>query len=286
MDDMGMSLDDQEKVRLASDFVMLAPPGEFHQVLKVNVQILLDNDDLVEEGAVAQHDMDQFIRAKIGGYDDEVLITVHGDLGNGRFFDPRNEISFKFDHFTKEASDPQPYKGETDLRSWRDACDSALSAYHSCNLHSVCYVLHSCVWGNNRWPTDHYCVHESHQFESQNSWNGRYRSEWKFSVTGSNPQLVGVLKIQVHCYEDENVHLISRKDIKEDMHITVTQGAKSLIKMILKTEHLYQCAILENYETSLDDAFKALRRQFPYTRTKVDWDKIVGSNLGTEMQNA
>uniref|UniRef100_A0A672FAG2 F-actin-capping protein subunit alpha n=1 Tax=Salarias fasciatus TaxID=181472 RepID=A0A672FAG2_SALFA len=247
-------------------------------LLFLDVQILLDNDDLVEEGflsaAVAQHDMDQFIRAKIGGYDDEVLITVHGDLGNGRFFDPRNEISFKFDHFTKEASDPQPYKGETDLRSWRDACDSAL----------ICTVR---VYGEtiDGQQTIIACMRCRIFFFLR---NGRYRSEWKFSVTGSNPQLVGVLKIQVHCYEDENVHLISRKDIKEDMHITVrrAQGAKSLIKMILKTEHLYQCAILENYETSLDDAFKALRRQFPYTRTKVDWDKIVGSNLGTEMQNA
>ncbi|XP_076337862.1 F-actin-capping protein subunit alpha-like isoform X4 [Tachypleus tridentatus] len=214
-------ISDQEKVQIVSDFLLHAPPGEFNEVFN-DVRLLLNNDSILKEqafGAFAQYNKDQLTPVRIDGSKYTVLVTEYNDLGNSCFLDPRSQQSFKYDHLKKEPTQFQPHETEQIAESWRSVLEDAWTRYTEDHYrHGNCSVFGHEQDGNISLTA---CI-EDHNFQPKNYWNGRWRSVWTvtFPPVPGTVELRGLVKVQVHYYEDGNVQLVTSKEIKESLSVS------------------------------------------------------------------
>lgn len=85
----------------------------------------------------------------------------------------------------------------------------------------------------------------------------------------------GHCNTQVHYFEEGNVQLHTAKEMQLNIEGTDdTTRAKSIVRAIQEHEDKYQQELFQSSTTLSEGNFRALRRQLPMTRQKIDWDKV------------
>lgn len=89
--------------------------------------------------------------------------------------------------------------------------------------------------------------------------------------------------MSVHYYEDGNVALNTKKPVHVSS-LSTSSNAAAVIKEIGKVERAYQEELNRAFVGLSEGAFKGLRRQLPVTRQKVEWEKVGGYRLGSDLR--
>jgi capping protein alpha len=283
---MSEAVTSEEIVEIVTNFLLNSPPGEFMEVV-TDVRGLLTDESILNESAPAtfrEYNTDQMLQVQSPGNSHKFLITKFGEVSSGEYLDPRGRQVVHFDHIRQEVTGSRPIGSELDnsIESFRAAFDEKATEYTNEHYQNGTATIYGKKEGSSVVIT--VCI-SSARFNPNNFWNGRWRSVWtcKFSPSGGNVDISGVLKVNVHYYEDGNVQLNTETPIKTNASGSDARSlADAAVKAIDKAESNFHKSIETSYNTMGDTTFKALRRVLPITRTKIDWTKIQNLKSGGE----
>lgn len=208
----------------------------------------------------------------------QVLISKYNKVpSSNRYYDTQSSTSFEFDHTTSKASDVQSYTPETQHSSLIQSISRSLTSHfadHYPPTSSSAYLV--CATPEDGKVA---VLLSTTKSSPKNFISGRWRSAFFYDPTSSS--LSGDIKVNVHYYEDGNVALTTTKSVES---VSVGSDGSSIVRKIAAIENQYQEEVNRTIVGMNETSFKALRRQLPVTRQKVEWEKIRGYALGSDLK--
>jgi len=256
----------------------------FHEVV-TDVRKLLENDSLLNEIATdtfREYNTQQMLIVDAPDRSHKVLVTKFGEVSANEYLDPAGGQVFTFDHFKQEVSGSRDISGELNAEGepWRSALQSKLDEYIRNFYDRGAAAVYSTSGSSFQ-----VCI-SSALFNSNNFYNGRWRSSFAIKVSGGKATLEGTIKVHVHFYEGGNVQLNTNFNRKRE-----GLGAKDpaalageVVKAISEIEADFQNHLEISYDKMNKTTFKALRRALPVFATKITWAKITSYALGSDIQ--
>ncbi|KZT27390.1 F-actin capping protein, alpha subunit [Neolentinus lepideus HHB14362 ss-1] len=279
-------MDSAERIQAAAKFLLQSPPGEINDVLN-DVRNIISDDDSLQEGvlpALQEYNLAQFIIADVPGSEHQSIISEAAKLDgdDNRFLDPRSKTSFRFDHLSLEASDAQPVEPDADAEPFRAALESSTLAYLNSHFHEGVASVFATPGSSSTFTIQVV----ANKYNPSNFWSGRWRSAYIVDLEAKT--ISGKILVNVHYYEQGNVQLETNHTLTVPLPPAITPAnatasASKLLALIEEEEGKYQTSLNDAYTEMSEKTFKALRRALPLTRSKIDWDRVLGYKLGAEL---
>lgn len=277
-----------ERVQVASSFVLQSPPGEINDVLN-DVRVVVNDDESLEQGilpALRDYNLAQFITVDVPGTSHQTIVSDLARISctqdeEERFLDPRSKTSFRFDHLRLEASDSRPEELNPEAEPQRAALDSCAISYLAGHYHSGVVAVFP-AQSSNQFTVQIV----ANKYNPSNYWSGRWRSQ--YDIDFDNRTIQGRVLVNIHYYEQGNVQLETSHDLALSMPPAIasavpSSAASKIFALIEAEESRLQTSFNDAYHEMSEKAFKGLRRALPLTRQKMDWDKVMGYKLGAEL---
>ncbi|VVT54650.1 uncharacterized protein SAPINGB_P004182 [Magnusiomyces paraingens] len=263
---------------MASEFaakvIADAPPGELSNVLDDLDILSQEASGLTRniETAVAKYNVDQFTIVTLEGSKKTVLSPFN--QAEDLFFDPVLKKQFEYDHLAKKATNVSSYSTDVDVDDLHDS----VSRYVAEHFPS------SSGFGVFPQPDQTIAiVIVDSKYSAANYWNGRWRS-W-YLLDPASGSISGSVELDIHYFEDGNVRLTTRKEI--GFTVADAKDPPAVVAQIANYESEYQEELNRALVGLNEGPFKALRRQLPVTRSKMNWGSALGNyRLGKDIGGA
>ncbi|KAL7714138.1 F-actin-capping protein subunit alpha [Entamoeba marina] len=261
------TIPDKDIENTVNTFLNDAPCGEFVEVVK-DVKQLIQRDDILNTVVPT-------------AIENVFLLTPYNALPNSsmEYLDPVHSQIHTVDHYNLKVtgSRPMSVREQNSMETMRNALQQHLRSYTDEN-----YPHGTGVVFVNEQDNTFRIIISAAQIQTANFHSGNWRSEFVFKVPSSGSVSIdGSIRIQIHYYEDGNIQMSSKVDrkIRSTVAGSVEVTAKNIIKAISDNEAQLHTQMDQLFSTMNDSTFKALRRQLPVTKTKMNWANIQSQKM-------
>lgn len=195
-----------------------------------------------------------------------VIISKYTEQSATEFVDPINQKLVTFDHLSKQVTSSQPLTdalpGDEKLRN---AVQKKLNDYAKEFFPNGAAVV---------MPKDDKTftiIISAADFKVAQFSNGKWRSEYTCSVHGKI-NVEGRIRVEVHYFEDANIQM--HTDTKKKFTCnggSDDQIAQNIMREIRTIEDGFHAELDKIFATLSDNCLKALRRQLPINKQKIQW---------------